>query len=423
MLKIEEIKVNGFKSLADIDVSINKLNVLIGPNGSGKTNFLEFFLLLQKIIRPTKSPSYPFSRWGGYQNVCHKLNTDQIIEFEIKGKVNEHAFHYQAKINGMNESVTFLYEFLQVTDVCTIKRQYKEFVISYPQKLLDKLEQTKRTTLDEHENQLFQSLLDTGIQKTTIEDSRSIMDFIHSSQFGYDKDFAYGSLNGNMACISNVFVDPDGGGEPLFTSVMRSLNFYSVLSVKSICNVRISENYDQQYQLDEHGNGLIILLYNRFLQNNKRFPSIIENAMQTLFPGWELGFNLNQEGTITLNATYDTITYTSKSLPDGLLKMLFILTALYLKPTILLIDEIENSLHSGIIRYILQECSRCEDTIVFMTTHSPHIMDLCDLNDIILTERVRSSSSFSHVDNIEELTKQLLDTEMTFSDTYFDGNL
>ncbi len=422
MLKIEEIKVNGFKSLADIDVSINKLNVLIGPNGSGKTNFLEFFLLLQKIIRPTKSPSYPFSRWGGYQNVCHKLNTDQIIEFEIKGKVNEHAFHYQAKINGMNESVTFLYEFLQVTDVCTIKRQYKEFVVSYPRKLLDKLEQI-RTASDKHENQLFQFLLDTGTQKTMIEDSRSIMDFIHRSRFSYNKDFAYGSLNGNMACISNVFVHPDGNGEPLFTSVMHSLNFYSVLSVKSICNVRISENYDQQYQLDEHGNGLIILLYNRFLQNNKRFPGIIENAMQTLFPGWELGFNLNQEGTITLNATYDTITYTSKSLPDGLLRTLFILTALHLKLTILLIDEIENSLHSGIIRYILQECSRCEDTIVFMTTHSPHIMDLCDLNDIILTERVSSSSSFSHINNIEELTKQLLDTEMTFSDTYFDGNL
>ncbi len=422
MLKIEQVKVNGFKSLRETDVSLNKLNVLIGPNGSGKTNYLEFFVLLQKIISPNMSPSYPFSRWGGYQNISHRLDPEQIIEFEIIGKVDKYSFHYHAKINGINESVNFLFERLNVPDVFIMDRQHHKLIIQYPQRLIDKLEKPQIPNLDGLESKLLKSLLNNSFQESTIGDSVSILNFIHSSGFTHDNDFAYGSLNNNMAIVSDMIPSKNNFPEILFSHILNSLNFFNGVYVKSICDVRTSTLHGHQL-LEEDGNGLINLLYNWFKQNNNRFPSIIENAIQTLFPGWELGFNLNQEGIITLIVTHDGRTYVPKNLPDGLLKLIFILAALHTKPKILLIDEIENSLHYDIIRYIIDECNNCEDTIVFMTTHSPQVMNACDLGDIILAERVGSSSSFRHVENIEELTKQLVDINMTFSDTYFDGNL
>ena len=47
---ITDIKVNGFKSLNDFHLSMRKgLNILIGPNGSGKTNIISFFEFLSYL--------------------------------------------------------------------------------------------------------------------------------------------------------------------------------------------------------------------------------------------------------------------------------------------------------------------------------------------------------------------------------------
>jgi predicted ATPase len=49
MNSIKRIKVEGFKSIEDIDLKLDNLNVLIGANGAGKSNFLSVFKLLNEI--------------------------------------------------------------------------------------------------------------------------------------------------------------------------------------------------------------------------------------------------------------------------------------------------------------------------------------------------------------------------------------
>jgi len=46
-MKLTEIRVEGYRSLADVTLSLRDLMVMIGPNGSGKTALLEVFLLLR----------------------------------------------------------------------------------------------------------------------------------------------------------------------------------------------------------------------------------------------------------------------------------------------------------------------------------------------------------------------------------------
>ena len=38
--QLTRIKVDGFKSIESADIELNMVNVLIGSNGSGKTNFI-----------------------------------------------------------------------------------------------------------------------------------------------------------------------------------------------------------------------------------------------------------------------------------------------------------------------------------------------------------------------------------------------
>ena len=51
MTKLDKLTIQGFKSFEALeDFELGKLNVLIGANGSGKSNFVEFFRLLRAIV-------------------------------------------------------------------------------------------------------------------------------------------------------------------------------------------------------------------------------------------------------------------------------------------------------------------------------------------------------------------------------------
>ena len=48
---IQSVTIEGFKSIRLIkDLPLRPINILIGANGSGKSNFLEAFVFLEEIV-------------------------------------------------------------------------------------------------------------------------------------------------------------------------------------------------------------------------------------------------------------------------------------------------------------------------------------------------------------------------------------
>src|SRR5713226_2237454 len=46
---LKRVKIQGYKSLVDVEVNLQPLSVLFGPNASGKSNFLDALQLLSRI--------------------------------------------------------------------------------------------------------------------------------------------------------------------------------------------------------------------------------------------------------------------------------------------------------------------------------------------------------------------------------------
>ena len=44
--RMEKVCIKGYKSFQDITLELGQINILIGSNGSGKSNFLSFFEFL-----------------------------------------------------------------------------------------------------------------------------------------------------------------------------------------------------------------------------------------------------------------------------------------------------------------------------------------------------------------------------------------
>jgi predicted ATPase len=50
MSSLNRIEIDGFKSIKSMSIDLTKLNVLIGANGAGKSNFVSIFELLNQMV-------------------------------------------------------------------------------------------------------------------------------------------------------------------------------------------------------------------------------------------------------------------------------------------------------------------------------------------------------------------------------------
>src|SRR5436305_4651706 len=76
---LDLIRVAGFKSIRDQTLELRPLNVLIGANGAGKSNFIEVFRLLHEIV--SQNLQLFVARSGGADRLLHfgSKTTEQIL--------------------------------------------------------------------------------------------------------------------------------------------------------------------------------------------------------------------------------------------------------------------------------------------------------------------------------------------------------
>lgn len=93
------IYIDGFRSLRDFEITLNSgINILAGPNGSGKTNFLEFLDFITEVIKSNASTAT--SEAGGVarvfsqENIRRKVLIARISGIAFINDVDEDQFFY-----------------------------------------------------------------------------------------------------------------------------------------------------------------------------------------------------------------------------------------------------------------------------------------------------------------------------------------
>lgn len=105
MPKLDRLHVRGFKSFRDASVELRALNVLIGANGSGKSNFIEIFRLLNKLIEQDLQVYVAQQRVD--QLLHHGRKFTREIGIELRFGPNE----YQCRlVPGQGEHLVFAAE-------------------------------------------------------------------------------------------------------------------------------------------------------------------------------------------------------------------------------------------------------------------------------------------------------------------------
>ena len=89
--QLSRITIEGYKSIKKCDVSFGKINVLIGSNGAGKSNFISAFSLLQNILLKNLQVSVAQSGINALLYKGRKVTED--IGFEVYFGKNSYGFN------------------------------------------------------------------------------------------------------------------------------------------------------------------------------------------------------------------------------------------------------------------------------------------------------------------------------------------
>jgi len=126
---IKKIRVKNFKSFKDLELNIGKVNILIGANGSGKSNFVQIFRFLRDIVKDGLEKAISIQGETKYlRNVNIDISENLLIEIilateEIPYSVfieftedgygyckivnNNHIVEYKPNINGPGKTIYF----------------------------------------------------------------------------------------------------------------------------------------------------------------------------------------------------------------------------------------------------------------------------------------------------------------------------
>ena len=79
---MDKIVIEGYKSFKSIELELKPINILIGSNGSGKSNFLSFFEFLNRIYEQ-KLTEYVALNGGMESLYSQKKHLDIIHHTQI----------------------------------------------------------------------------------------------------------------------------------------------------------------------------------------------------------------------------------------------------------------------------------------------------------------------------------------------------
>lgn len=117
---LEHIEVKGFKSIKSLDLDMKPINILIGANGSGKSNFISLFTFLRNL---SEGKLQTYVEKNGFANTFFHFGAKTTPNIVINIDVSNNGYHVKFSHSADNDSLVFENEY------CTYIGSSKRFTI------------------------------------------------------------------------------------------------------------------------------------------------------------------------------------------------------------------------------------------------------------------------------------------------------
>lgn len=87
---LKRVQISGFKSIAFLDLKMNPINILIGANGSGKSNFISLFSFLRHL---SEGKLQTYVEQHGFANTFFHFGAKKTKTISITLDVGDNTYH------------------------------------------------------------------------------------------------------------------------------------------------------------------------------------------------------------------------------------------------------------------------------------------------------------------------------------------
>ena len=334
---ISRVRLKGYKSIIDTEVDLHPgLNIIIGPNGSGKTNFLEF--LTNSII--SKNP---------------EAGSNVHIDFFVKNKTYTWIFKDAKKTDYDNTSGEVI-------------RHFKEWIYeksqNKPTAEIVKISNVFSIKKGLHFNKFLRHIFPITLISYTLPKKIKGLDTNLSIEFN-------ASSNNRDLFGANISYD---GPFKFISNFLLSNFFIKRFSTKTLLS---KDEIIKKIVIDDE-----------VKSNLKKFSPIKDIELQggISIKGSSFFYQMDYIG---FNFLVNDNWLTWQMLSDGTKRLFYIISEITLTKGICFIEEPEIGVHPDQYRQILSFLKeQSEDKQIIITTHAPRSLDILkdnELNKIILT--------------------------------------
>ena len=340
---INHITIENFKSIKTMDLDLLRINVLIGANGVGKSNFISFFKFLNHLYE--KNIQNYVARQGGANNILHfGLKNSDYIRSEIV--FGENAYR--------------------------------------------------------RDRNKYEIILNSTNQGTLIVSSERV-DYNNPTT----KEWGNNNLNAVNSDEVSVLTDFSGYRYDYTREYFNSFQIYHFHDTSETAKIKQKCNINDNKSLKEDGSNLAAFLYFLKEMHPKNFAKIEASvrSIAPYFDGFDLTPDRINNNFITLEwkeKNFQEMYLNASHFSDGTLRFIALATLLLQPkpPQTIIIDEPELGLHPFAINKLaalIQKASANRQIII--STQSVNLVDNFEAEDIITVDRKDNQSVFHRQDS------------------------
>jgi len=399
---ITRITLENFFSFGEpVSVDLNPdINVLVGINGSGKSNFLKALFLLSESITGEGFEKVFLKDWGGFRNVRNFKDNDEDKPIRLTFIFDKEAINEAVNYQGFQFPFDPVYQ-LTINPVGSTAYYLKESIF-YINSILQMQVPLK---LMEMENA-------TGFITITQNGENTVQNYTQGNT-----PIGFKTTEPVLRQIS----EPDRFA-PIFTlkRAIETMAFYNPFDTTSNSPVRQLANYGTEEKLLSNANNLMSIL-NRIKNHFANDYDKIEEYIRKINPHFkDIGFDLvGNKFFMVLREQFLAKSIPIDNISGGTLQYLCLLAICFnpKRGSIICLDEPEIGLHPDMIHSIAEAFKAASRgfTQFIIATHSPLFLNDFELDDILIFEKNNQNQSI--------VSEKSADDFENWNDNYLSGQL
>ncbi|RKU31281.1 recombinase RecF [Candidatus Poribacteria bacterium] len=392
---LKRIRIKGYKSLVDLELKLEALTVLVGPNASGKSNFLDALQLLSRIatcqsLEHVFEPPYrghPLESFTfgdeGIRSLLDKEKISFLIEVDVELS--------QSVINSVNKRIQ------DIKDTNDKDQQFSDSSVSKPtqpvrENLLRyriEIEMYPKKGILRVSDEYLAALSTQGIPKNNRKPFlERIGNRLHLRMEGQSHPLYYERYL-DFSILSRSHYPPH---YPHLTAMQEELANWLTFYLEPREQMRMPNPVKAAHDIGPMGENLAAFLNNLKAHNIDQFQSI-EKSLNKMIPSFTgINVNVNEIGEVELDLKEGTKHFSARVLSEGTLRIIGLLTLVSGKepPTLIGIEEPENGIHPRRIKRIakfLEARMILKDIQFIVTTHSSVLPDLIPTESLFICRK------------------------------------